>query len=230
MTRRRPLNLVMTAICGVLLAGAAACSSGGTSASSTTSAAPVESQQTEDSLPPPAPESTGAEQPQSQQNQPSVTLAALPVGGKTDFTDSTMCVNVNLSKPLPDGVQVQITIIKVSDGFRVVGDGSGCDHPCPGQIFGPDSGNCNAKVALISPPGSDGLTGSLSLGGICVAPDVVACQRVKGAVEKQGTDNLVELTAVQQASPPSSSSSSDENSSSSEESQSSAESSSGSSG
>src|SRR6476620_10874556 len=123
MTRRRPLNLVMTAICGVVLAGAAACSSGGTSASSTTSAAAVESQQTEDSLPPPPPESTGAEQPQSQQNQPSVQLAALPVGGNEEVFENSKpkCIFVSWTgDPLPDGVQFQIKDVVVTGGFTAV--------------------------------------------------------------------------------------------------------------
>src|SRR5215471_12758140 len=97
MNLRRPLHLVMTAICGVLLAGAAACSGGGSSTSGTTSAAAVQAEGTEDSLAPPPAESTGVEQPQSQQNQPSVTLAALPVGGnEVEFTDPRPhCVSVS---------------------------------------------------------------------------------------------------------------------------------------
>ena len=221
MTRRRPLNLVMTAICGVLLAGAAACSSGGTSASSTTSAAAVESQQTEDSLPPPPPESTGAEQPQGQQNQPSVTLAALPVGGAEDFDSSgPKCVSVSWTgqQPLPDGVRFRIAEIHIDRDFQVVAGGS-CNDPCIGHVFVPGTGQCQANVAWTRPPGPEGLQGALSLVGECIAPDAQTCQQAKDILDK-GPVQTVSLSA-----PPGESSSS-----SPEESQSSAESSSGSSG
>jgi hypothetical protein len=231
MTRRRPLNLVMTAICGVLLAGAAACSSGGTSASSTTSAAPVESQQTEDSLPPPAPESTGAEQPQSQQNQPSVTLAALPVGGAEDFDSSSpKCVSVSWTgqQPLPNGVRFRITKVVIDPtkpadtarDFQVVG--GSCNDPCFGHIFVPGSGQCQANVAWTRPPGSQGLQGELGLLGECIAPDAETCHRAEDILGK-GPPQNVQLSAQPVEPAPASSSSS-------EESQSSAESSSGSSG
>lgn len=226
MANRRPLHVLMTAMCGVLLAaGAAACSSGGTSSSSTTSAAAVESQQTEESLPPPPPESTGAEQPQSQQNQPSVTLAALPVGGSEAFdSPSPKCVFVSWTgDPLPDGVKFQITEVVVTGDFEAVDGGGGCQDPCPGNTFATDSGKCNAKVAWNKPPGSDGLHGALGLRGQCVAPDAVTCQQVLGAVNQQGQVQQVQLSASPVESPPSSSSSSDANDSS-------AESSSGSSG
>ena len=233
MTLRRPLNLVMTAVCGVLLAGAAACSSGGTSASSTTSAAAVESQQTEESLPPPAPESTGAEQPQSQQNQPSVTLAALPVGGSKTFdSPSPLCVQVRLSQSLPNGVQFRIKEVVVTGDFMAVDGGGGCDDPCPDLIFGPDSGQqCNAKVAWVKPKESRDLEGKLGLRGACVAPDAVTCNQVLGAVDQQAQGQLVDLFAPDFEPPPSSSSSSDASQSSAESSSAtSTESSSGSSG
>jgi hypothetical protein len=221
MTRRRPLNLVMTAICGVVLAGAAACSSGGTSASSTTSAAAVESQQTEDSLPPPPPESTGAEQPQSQQNQPSVQLAALPVGGDGSVDSSPVCLSVSWTgDPPPDGVQFRIKEVSVHGDFVAVDGGGGCNDPCPDHLF-TSGGHCKAHIAWTKPPGSDGLQGTLGFFGECVAPDAVTCQRVQGGVDAQGQAQLIHLIAQ-----PSEQSSS----SSSEESQSSAESSSGSSG
>jgi hypothetical protein len=244
MTRRRPLNLVMTAICGVLLAGAAACSSGGTSASSTTSAAAVESQQTEDSLPPPPPESTGAEQPQSQQNQPSVTLAALPVGGNgKDFEDSNpKCVLVNLTGlTLPDSVRIKITMVLIAENpdtktadFAVVGDGGGCpDNPCPGYIFTSGNGPCDANIAPVKPSSPRFLDGAVYLSGDCIAPDEVTCRRVKDAVDKASGARVGLTSHFFESSSASSSEASQsgaENSSSSEESQSSAESSSGSSG
>ena len=223
MANRRPLHVLMTAMCGVLLAaGAAACSSGGTSSSSTTSAAAAQS---EEALSAPPPESTGAEQPQSQQNQPAVELAALPVGGSEAFDSSSpKCVFVSWTgDPLPDGVKFQITEVVVTGDFEAVDGGGGCQDPCPGNTFATDSGKCNAKVAWKKPPGSDGLHGALGLRGPCVAPDAVTCQQVQGAVNQQGQVQQVQLSASPVESPPSSSSSSDEN-------QSSAESSSGSSG
>jgi hypothetical protein len=226
MANRRPLHVLMTAMCGVLLAaGAAACSSGGTSSSSTTSAAAAQSEQTEEALPAPPPESTGAEQPQSQQNQPAVELAALPVGGSEGFdSPSPKCVFVSWTgDPLPNGVKFQITEVVVTGDFEAVDGGGGCQDPCPGNTFATDSGKCNAKVAWTKPPGSDGLHGALGLRGQCVAPDAVTCQQVQGAVNQQGQVQQVQLSASPVESPPSSSSSSDAN-------QSSAESSSGSSG
>ena len=220
MTLRRPLYLVMTAICGVLLAGAAACSSGGTSTSSTTSAAAVQSEQTEEALPPPPAESTGAEQPQSQQNQPSVTLAALPVGGSEEFpSPDPKCVSVSWTgqQPLPDGVRFRIKQVVIDHDFQVVG--GSCNDPCVGHIFVPGSGQCEANVAWINPPGPQGLSGDLGLVGECIAPDAETCQQAIDVLAK-GPAQTVSLSA-----PPVESSSS-----SSEESQFSAESSSGSSG
>jgi hypothetical protein len=208
----------MTAICGVLLAaGAAACSSGGSSSST----AAAQSEQTEEA----PPESTGAEQPQSQQNQPAVELAALPVGGSEEFDSSSpKCVFVSWTgDPLPDGVKFQITEVVVTGDFEAVGGGGGCQDPCPGNTFATDSGKCNAKVAWKKPPGSDGLHGALGLRGQCVAPDAVTCQQVQSAVNQQGQAQQVQLSASPVESPPSSSSSSEAN-------QFSAESSSGSSG
>jgi hypothetical protein len=217
MTRRRPLNLVMTAICGVLLAGAAACSSGGTSASSTTSTPAVESQQTEDSLPPPPPESTGAEQPQSQQNQPSVTLAALPVGGAEDFDSSSpKCVSVSWTgqQPLPDGVRFRISKVvidptkpaDIARDFQVVG--GSCNDPCFGHIFVPGSGQCEANVAWTRPPGSQGLQGELGLLGECIAPDAETCHRAEDILGKGPAQN-VQLSAQPVEPAPASSSSSE---------------------
>ena len=221
MTRRRPLYLVMTAICGVLLAGATACGSGGSSASGMTSAAAVESQQTEESsLPPPPPESTGAEQPQSRQNQPSVQLAALPVGGSEEFdSPEPKCVSVSWTgqQPLPEGVRFRINQVVIDHDFQVVG--GSCNNPCVGHTFVPGSGQCEANVAWSSPPGPQGLTGDLGLVGECIAPGPEACQQAIDVLAK-GPAQTVSLSA-----PPVESSSS-----SSQESQSSAESSSGSSG
>ena len=222
MTLRRPLYLVMTAICGVLLAGAAACSSGGTSTSSTTSAAAVESQQTEEALPPPSAEATGAERPQSRTNQPSVTLAALPVGGSEEFNDSKpKCVSVNWTgqQQLPDGLRFRITQVVIDHDFQVVGGGS-CNDPCVGHIFVPGSGQCEANVAWANPPGPQGLQGDLGLIGECIAPNADTCQQAADLLAK-GPAQTVALSA-----PPTEGA----NPSSSEESQSSAEGSSGSSG
>jgi hypothetical protein len=98
MANRRPLHVLMTAICGVLLAaGAAACSSGGSSSSSTTSAAAAQS---EEALSAPPPESTGAEQPQNQQNQPAVELAALPVGGSEGLTAAAQSASLSAGRAI----------------------------------------------------------------------------------------------------------------------------------
>jgi len=225
MILRRPLYLVMTAICGVFLAGAAACGSGGGSTSSTTSAAAVQSDQTEEALPPPPAESTGAEQPQSQQNQPSVTLAALPVGGnEVEFASpQPKCVSVSWTgqQPLPDGVRFRITEVVIDKDFQAVGGGS-CNDPCVGHTFVPGKGQCEANVAWIKPPGPQGLHGQLGLVGACIAPDAATCQQAK-SILAQGAVPTIGLSA-----PPVESSSSAD--SSLQENQSSAESSPGSSG
>ena len=221
MAHRRALHVFVTAIGGVLIAtGAAACSSGGTSTSSTTSAAAVESQQTDESLAPPPAESTGAEQPQSQQNQPSVQLAALPVGGSEEFdSPDPKCVSVSWTgqQQLPDGVRFRINKVVIDHDFQVV-DGS-CNDPCIGHTFVPGSGQCEANVAWINPPGPQGLQGDLGLVGECIAPDQQTCQQAIEVLAK-GPAQTVSLS-----SPPGESSSS-----SSEANSSSAESSSGSSG
>jgi hypothetical protein len=226
MAYRRPLHVLMTAMCCAVLlaAGAVACGSGGTTSSSTTSAAEAQSGQTDEALSAPPPESTGAEQPQSQQNQPAVELAALPVGGSEEFDSSSpKCVFVSWTgDPLPKGVKFQITDVVVTGDFRTVGGGS-CEDPCPAHIFAADTGHCNANVAWTKPPGSDGLQGALGLRGECVAPDAVTCNRERGDVDQQAQGKLVQLTALPSEQPPSSSSSSEAN-------QSGAESSSGSSG
>jgi hypothetical protein len=223
MAHRRPLHVLMTAMCGVLLAaGAAACSSGGTTTSGGTTDTAVQSDQTEESQTAPPAESTGAEQPQSQQNQPAVELAALPVGGEEQVFNSgePRCVFVSWSgNPVPDGVLFRITDVDVKGDFVAVDGGGGCDDPCPDHIFGSGGQHCNAKVAWRNPPGPKGLDGTLGLLGKCVAPDAVTCQQVQGAVDQQGKALNIKLSA-----PPS------PGSSSSEESQSSAEGSSGSSG
>jgi hypothetical protein len=178
MANRRPLHVVMTAMCGVLLAvGAAACSSGGTSSSSTTSAGAVESQQTEESLPPPPPESTGAEQPQSQQNQPSVTLAALPVGGGGP-SQNPDCVDVRWSDPaFRDGVKIVISDVRVTGDFEE--QGTSCDTPCRNYVFSSDQGSCQVRVGYAIPQTPRDLNGTVELGGNCVAPDDATCQKVK---------------------------------------------------
>ena len=231
MAHRRPLHVLMTAMCSVLLAaGAAACSSGGTSSSSTTSAAAAQSDQTEEALPAPPPESTGAEQPQSRQNQPAVELAALPVGGAEDFDSSSpKCVSVSWTgqQPLPDGVRFRITKVvidptkpaDIARDFQVVG--GSCNEPCFGHIFVPGSGQCEANVAWTRPPGSQGLQGELGLLGECIAPDAETCHQAEDILGKGPAQN-VQLTASPVEPAP-------ENSSSSEAGQSGAESSSGSS-
>jgi hypothetical protein len=232
----------MTAMCGVLLAaGAAACSSGGTSSSSTTSATAAQS---EEALSAPPPESTGAEQPQSQQNQPSVTLAALPVGGNGEvFEDSNpKCVSVNLTGlTLPDSVRIKITMVLIAKNtdtdtadFALVGDGGGCpDNPCPGYIFTSGNGPCNANIAPVKPSSPRFLDGAVYLSGDCIAPDEVTCQQVKDAVAKASGARVSLSSHFFESSSASSSEASQsgaENSSSSDANESSAESSSGSSG
>ena len=233
MALRRPLNLVMSAMCGVLLvAGAAACGSGGTTTSGGTTDTAVQSDQTEESQAAPPAESTGAEQPQSQQNQPAVELAALPVGGAEDFDSSSpKCVSVSWTgqQPLPDGVRFRITKVvidptkpaDIARDFQVVG--GSCNDPCFGHIFVPGSGQCEANVAWTRPPGSQGLQGELGLLGECIAPDAETCHKAEDILGKGSAQN-VQLSALPVEPAPSSSSSS------SEEGQSSVESSSGSSG
>jgi hypothetical protein len=225
MAIRRPLNLVMSAMCVVLLmTGAAACGNGGTTTSGGATDAAVQSNQTEESQAAPPAESTGAEQPQSQQNQPAVELAALPVGGSGGVDSSPTCLSVSWTgQALPDGVQFRITQVVVTGDFAAVGGGGGCENPCPGHIFLSDTGHCNAKIAWTKPPGPHGLQGALGLIGGCVAPDAVTCHQVRGAVSERGQAQLIQLTAQAVEPEPGSSSSS-------EEGQSSAESSSGSSG
>src|SRR6185437_471939 len=190
MTRRRPLNLVMTAICGVLLAGAAACSSGGTSASSTATSAAVESQQTEDSLPPPPPESTGPEQPQSQQNQLSVEVASLPVGGSGP-SQNPDCVDVGWSDPaFRDGVKIVITGVFVKGDFKE--QGTSCETPCRNYVFSSDQGSCQVRVGYDVPQPPRDLKGTVELGGDCVAPDDATCQKVKEDV-KNAPGHVVQL-------------------------------------
>ena len=177
MTLRRPLYLVMTAICGVLLAGAAACSSGGTSTSSTTSAAAVQAEGTEESLAPPPAESTGAEQPQSQQNQPSVTLASLPVGGGGP-SQNPDCVDVRWSDPaFRDGVKIVITDVLVKGDFEE--QGTSCQTPCRNYVFNSGEGSCQVRVGYAIPNPPHDLEGTVELSGNCVAPDDATCQKVK---------------------------------------------------
>jgi hypothetical protein len=169
-------------------------------------------------------ESAGVETPQSQQNQPAVELAALPVGGNATFDSSPMCVQVKWSgQPLPDGVQFRITEVLVSGDFQAVGGGGGCNEPCPGHLFVSGSGQCNANVAWVKPQESRDLEGKLGLRGACVAPDAATCHQIRAAVEQEAQGQLVDLFAPAFEPAPS-------DSSSAEASQSNVESSSGSSG
>ena len=191
MAERRPLHVFVIAICGVLIAaGAAACSSGGSSTSSTTSAAAGESQQTEEALPPPPAESTGAEQPQNQQNQPSVTLASLPVGGSGP-SQNPDCVQVSWSDPaFRDGVKIVITDVDVEGDFKE--QGTSCQTPCRGYVFTSDQGSCQVRVGYDIPESPRDLSGTIGLSGNCVAPDDATCQKVEEDI-KNAPGHLVHL-------------------------------------
>lgn len=183
MTRRRPLNLVMTAICGVLLAGAAACSSGGTSASSSASTASSGSQAgadaaTSEAAPPaPAPEQTNPEQPQPPQGKPGVEVVSLPVGGGGP-SQNPDCVDVRWSDPaFRDGVKIVISDVRVTGDFEE--QGTSCDTPCRNYVFSSDQGSCQVRVGYAIPQTPRDLNGTVELGGNCVAPDDATCEKVK---------------------------------------------------
>jgi hypothetical protein len=193
MALRRPLNLVMSAMCGVLLAaGAVACGSGSGSTSSTTanssSQAGDESSATSEAAPPP--EQTNPEQPQAPQRKPGVELASLPVGGSGP-SQNPDCVEVRWSDPaFRDGVKIVITGVDVKGDFTEVG--TSCQTPCRNYIFSSDQGVCQVGVGYAIPQQPRELNGTVGLLGNCVAPDDATCQKVKDDVAN-AAGHLVQL-------------------------------------
>lgn len=204
MTVRWFTRAALAAAGGVLLVATAACgsgnaggntggSAGGGSAGPTTDSSTIPS--TEIQAPPPSPEGTGAEPPQTRRNQPAVELAALPVGGSSDLDHSPSCVEVNWSgQPVPHGVAFRVTVVDVEGDFREFSGGS-CQDPCRGYLFTTGNGPCQVGVSWTAPDRPGDLKGTIALGGLCVEPDHSTCQQVTGAVSADAKGQVVTLSA-----------------------------------
>jgi hypothetical protein len=175
MAERRPLHVLVTALCGVLIAaGAAACSGGSGSSSATTASSGADAATSEAA---PAPEQTNPEQPQPPQGKPGVEVVSLPVGGGGP-SQNPDCVDVRWSDPaFRDGVKIVISDVRVTGDFEE--QGTSCDTPCRNYVFSSDQGSCQVRVGYAIPQTPRDLNGTVELGGNCVAPDDATCQKVK---------------------------------------------------
>jgi hypothetical protein len=214
----RRLRLVLVVASGlVVIAGVSACGGGGSSSSSTTSAVAAAEQpapSAQEGAPAPAQEGTGPEQPQAQQNQPSVQLASLPVGGSTDLKQSPECVPVGWSgTPLGDGVKFRIVKVVVDGDFKAV-DGGGCQDPCEDHQFVSGGGSCQANVAWVRSNNAGTLSGTLGLVGQCIAPDAATCAHAESVAEGEAQTQHVTLSAQALSSDDSASSAGDSSSAS----------------
>jgi len=175
MAERRPLHVLVTALCGVLIAaGAAACSGGSGSSSATTASSGADAATSEAA---PAPEQTNPEQPQPPQGKPGVEVVSLPVGGGGP-SQNPDCIDVRWSDPaFRDGVKIVISDVRVTGDFEE--QGTSCDTPCRNYVFSSDQGSCQVRVGYAIPQTPRDLNGTVELGGNCVAPDDATCQKVK---------------------------------------------------
>jgi hypothetical protein len=179
MAYRRPLHVIITAMCGVLIAaGAAACSGGSGSSSATTASSGSQAgADAATSEAAPAPEQTNPEQPQPPQGKPGVEVVSLPVGGGGP-SQNPDCVDVRWSDPaFRDGVKIVISDVRVTGDFEE--QGTSCDTPCRNYVFSSDQGSCQVRVGYAIPQTPRDLNGTVELGGNCVAPDDATCQKVK---------------------------------------------------
>jgi hypothetical protein len=206
MTVRWFTRAALAAAGGVLLVATAACgsgnaggstggsgSAGGESAGPSTGSSTIPSAEIQ--APPPSPEGTGVEPPQTRRNQPAVELAALPVGGSSDLDHSPSCVEVNWSgQPVPHGVAVRVTVVDVEGDFREFRGGS-CQDPCRGYLFTTGNGPCQVGVSWTPPDQTRELKGTVALGGQCVEPDPATCHQVSGAVSADAKGQVVTLSA-----------------------------------
>jgi hypothetical protein len=166
------LALVMILVLG-------ACDTAGeTAGSSSVEADSTEADSTEEvSTDAPGEEGTGPENPRPTEEDMSVTLPQLPVGGGSDGEPEDQCVTASFNLSLSDGVSVAVTGIRFSaDGASVTGGGCDGSDSCEGFTFTSEESTCTVSVDA-----SEATTDiDLFLDGKCFAEDRSACEDLKG--------------------------------------------------
>jgi hypothetical protein len=146
----------------------------------------------------PAVEGTGAESPQQPANGgPTISVAALPVGGDKDSDGARQCAHVNLitQNQLPKWVSISIDSIGLSSEgiFSVGGDLCGSARPpCEGYSWTLDTAGRECAVDVTQIKDSDE-TVTLVLAGTVHCRDQQACDDVQRAFD--GPSAQIQFTA-----------------------------------
>jgi hypothetical protein len=127
----------------------------------------------------PAEEGTGPEAPRPTEDEKSVKLPELPVGGGTSGEPEAQCVTASFTATLPDGVSVEVTNVRPSAGGVSVRGKSGCDghDACMGFVFTSPNSPC---AVLVDASGASAAGVDLLLDGKCLAEDLSACDDLRG--------------------------------------------------
>lgn len=137
----------------------------------------------------PAAEGSGPESPQASSNHPTISVAALPIGGgPPDQVAGLQCQHVfltNVSDHVPDGVRISVNAIHLDpDGvFSIVGDGCGGSDPsCVGWSWSKASLD---KSCLVAAKQNDGISAqpgdlvTLTLAADLTCEDQATCSQLQ---------------------------------------------------
>jgi hypothetical protein len=149
---------------------------------STTTSAPVETENTDE----PSVEPTEPEQPQTEQNKPSIKNATLPVGGQVEFDDEGKACFAPAwgSGELPAGVEILAVKYELTDTSVVkFGDGTCPDGPpcVEGTRFGGGAESCYLALDRAGP----GQT-VLNIYGDVTCASAADCTKVKNEYLQAG--------------------------------------------
>ena len=196
------------ASCALLVAALAiplaACGAVAGAPGADTPTALTSSPDTESTSSPPT-EATGTEKPLPTEDEISIAVPTLPIGGDTDDSGSVQqCVRVSWlgDDDVPEGVSVAVAAVTITPGGVFDRSGSGCggEPACDHFAFTADRPTCSVSITA---KGTDGKVASLVMRGTaeCAAGQQEKCADLVASVKGQS----IQLQQPEQEQPPPSS-------------------------